>query len=125
MLTLTESYLHFSEAFIVDKQLERDNSLTGVFGCFLEFTYLTALQQQFAITFGLMVGIRPKAVLGNMHLLDVHLSVLYGTIGIDQRSFPLADRFDFRAEQLNTGRIAIKNDILKLRFLVENPYVAL
>ena len=98
MLTLAESDLHLRQAFFIDKKHERHDGLTGVFGRFVEFPDLAFGEQQFAVAFGFMVGITAEAIFGDMHLLDVHLSVLYGTITIHQGRFAFADRFDLGAE---------------------------
>lgn len=72
-----------------------------------------------------MVGIGAEAVLGYMHPLDVHLAVLDGTIGVHEGCFALADGLDLGAEELHPRRIAVKDDVLKLRLLVQDLYVAL
>ena len=98
MLTLAEGDLHLRQAFLVDEEHERHDGLTGVFGGFVEFTDLAFGEQQFAVAFGFVVGVTAEAVLGDMHLLDVHLAVLYGTITIHQGRFAFADRLDLGAE---------------------------
>ena len=118
MLTLAEGYLHLREPAFVDEEFERDDGLAGILGGFLEFAYLASLQQQFAVAFRLMISVRAKAVLGYVHLLDVNFAMLHGAVRIDQRSFTLADGFDLRTEQLNTGGETVKNDVLKLSLLV-------
>ena len=125
MLTLAERNLHFCQAFLVDKEYQRDDGLAGILGRLLEFADLFALQEQFAVAFGIMVGVRTETVLGDVHLLDVHLSVLHGAVRVHQRSFALTDRLDLRAEELNTRGVAVEDDILKPRALILDPYVAL
>ena len=118
VLTLAEGYFHFSKAFLIDKETQGDNGLTGILGRFLQFAYLASLQQQFAVTLGFMISIGAEPVLGYMHLLDIHLPMFYRTIGINERSLSFPNRLNLRTVQHDTGRIAIKNDVLKLRFLV-------
>ena len=125
VLTLTEGYLHLRQSALVDKEAEWDNRLAGVLCRLLQFAYLAALEQQLAVAFGFVVGVRTEPVFGDVHLFDVHLSVLYRTIRIHQRGFAFADGFDLRAEELNTRRVAVEDDVLKLRFLVQYLYVAL
>ena len=125
VLALAEGDLHLSQSFVIDEEFERDNSLACVLCSFGEFANLAFIEQQFAVTFGGMVGIGAESVLGYMHLLDEDLSVLHRTIGIHQRGFAFPDGFDFRAVENNACRIAVKNDILKLSLLVQDPYVAL
>ena len=95
---MAERDLHLGKAFLVDEQLQRDDGLAGVLGRFLQLAYLAPLQQQFAVPFGFMVCITAEAVLGDVHLLDVHLAVFYRTIGIDERSLAFTDRLDFGTE---------------------------
>ena len=72
-----------------------------------------------------MIGVRTEPVLSDMHLLDVHLSVLHGAVRVHQRSFALTDGLDLRSEELNAGGIAVEDDILKPRTLILDPYVGL
>ena len=44
VLTLAEGDLHFRQSFLVDKEAQGDDGLTGVLGSFLEFAYLASLE---------------------------------------------------------------------------------
>lgn len=44
VLTLAEGDLHFRQSFLIDKETQGDNGLTGVLGSFLEFAYLASLK---------------------------------------------------------------------------------
>ena len=44
MFTLAEGDLHFRQSFLIDKETQGDNGLTGVLGSFLEFAYLASLE---------------------------------------------------------------------------------
>ena len=125
VLTLAERYLHFRQPPLVDKEHQRNDRLSGVLGGFLKFAYLASLQQEFAVASHLVVRVRPEAVLRDVHLLDVHLPVFHRTIAICQRRLPFADGFDLCTEELDAGGVAVENDILKLRLLIQYTYVRL
>lgn len=44
VLTLAEGDLHFRQSFLIDKEAQGDDGLTGVLGSFLEFAYLASLE---------------------------------------------------------------------------------
>ena len=125
VFALTERDFHFGETFVVDEELQRDDGFAGVLGGFGEFAYLAFVEQQFAVAFGGMVGIGTETVLGDMHLLDEDLPILYRTITIHQRGFAFTNGLDLRSVEDNAGCVAIEDDILKLRLLVQDPYFAL
>lgn len=123
VLSLAEGNFHFRQTTVVDEQFERNDGFAVIFGGFLQFAYFPALQEQFAVPFGVMVGIGAEAVLGYMHLLDIHLPVLDRAVRVNERSFALPDGFDFRSVKHNARRISVKDDILKSCPFIENFYV--
>jgi len=123
VLSLTEGNLHLRQALLVDEQLQRDDGLAGVLCRFGEFAYLPFGEQQLAVPFSLMVGIRTKAVLRYVHLLDVQFSVFYGAVGVHERSFAFTDGLDLRAIEDDARGVAVEDDVLKLRLLVQYLYV--
>ena len=44
VLTLAEGDLQFCQSFLIDKETQGDDGLTGVLGSFLEFAYLASLE---------------------------------------------------------------------------------
>ena len=123
VLSLTEGYLHLRQALLVDEQFERDDGFAGVLGRFRQFAYLPFSEQQLAVPLGLMVSIRPEAVLGDMHLLDVQFPVFNSAVGVHERGFAFTNGLDLRAIEDDTRRVAVEDDVLKLRLLVQYLYV--
>ena len=122
MLTLAEGYLHLRQAFVVDEQLQRDDGLAGILRRFRQFAYLPFGEQQLTISFRLMIGVRPETVLGDMHLLDVQFPVFYSAVGVHERSLTFPDGLDLRTIEDDARRVAVQDDVLKLRLLVQYLY---
>ena len=124
MFTLTERNLHLCKAFVVDKKAERDDGLTSILDLFLQFSEFFARHEEFAITFGFVVGITAKAVLGDVHLLYPQFVTHKLAIGIDQGSLALTNGFDLRSEELDTCGIALQHLIIEGSTAVFDIYVA-
>ena len=124
MLALAESNFHLGEASLVDEEAEGDDGLSCVFGEFRQFAQLLALEQEFAVALGFVVGITAEAVLGDVHLLDPQLVALELAVGVGKARLALADGLDLRPVEHDARRVAVENQVIETRPFVFYIYIA-
>ena len=124
VLALTERDFHLRESAVVDEEAQGDDGLARVLGEFRQFAQLLALEQQFAVTLRLVVGITAEAVLGDVHLLDPQFIAFELAVGVGEARLALADGLDFRPVEHDARGIAVENQVIETRPFVLYIYVA-
>ncbi len=125
MLTLAEGYLEFRQTFVVDEHPKRNDRLAGVLGRLLEFAQFAFVQQQFAITEDVVVGVTAELILGYMHLFGEEFGAYKLAVGVSQARLRLTDGLDFRAEELDTGDVTLQDLVVERSPTVLDIYFAL
>lgn len=83
-----------SQSAFIDEQPQRDNRIAGLQVVLGNAADLLAVEQQFTVTVGRVIIIGAKAVLGNVHVLDPHLTIDDHAIGIGKTYLTLPDGLD-------------------------------
>ena len=125
VLTLTEGYLKFGKTLVIDEHAERNNRLAGILGSLGEFAQFAFVQEQFAVTEDIMVGVTAELILGYMHLFGKEFGAYKLAVGVSEACLRLTDGLNLRAEKLDTGGVTLQYLVVESSPTILDIYFAL
>ncbi len=115
--TLTQTDLNFQPA-VDEIGRQRNDGITLLFDQTEQTHDLTFVHEQFACTHRIAVKNIALVIGGNMHTVQQQFTVFDHAIGILEIEFALANGFDFRAAQFNTGFVGFHDKIFMISLTV-------
>ena len=122
LLTLAERNVHLRTAFFVDEYQQRNDGLTRLLRGTGQTADFLLGQQEFPVTFHLMVIIRAIEIRTDTHALHPQFTVDDGAISIHQTGLTQTDALDLRTRQDDTRRVGLYEEVLKRGLLVFDLY---
>lgn len=123
VLALTECNLEFGQPFLVDEEFQWHDGLAGILDRIQQLAQLALGEQQFAVAFRLVVIVRPESVRGDVHSFHPQLAVNERAVRVSQSCFAFTNRLDFGTEKLQSGSVAVEDQIIERRALIFDVYV--